>query len=91
MEFARRLHEQVASLIVRSPCKARTSHWYFDTRRGDGGIRPALSPRDLLMPLLLIAIIATGEDISTRAVMEYFKPLMSWLAEQNKGRHIGWE
>jgi peptidyl-dipeptidase A len=43
------------------------------------------------MPLLLIAIIATGEDISTRAVMEYFKPLMSWLAEQNKGRHIGWE
>ena len=34
---------------------------------------------------------ATGEDISTRAVMEYFKPLMSWLEEQNKGRQIGWE
>ena len=28
----------------------------------------------------------TGEDISTRAMMEYFKPLMSWLEEQNKGR-----
>ena len=34
---------------------------------------------------------ATGEDISTRAMMEYFKPLMSSLEEQNKGRQIGWE
>jgi peptidyl-dipeptidase A len=34
---------------------------------------------------------ATGEDISTRAMMEYFKPLMSWLEEQNKGRQIGWQ
>jgi hypothetical protein len=28
---------------------------------------------------------------STRAMMEYFKPFMSWLEEQNKGRQIGWE
>src|SRR6266404_760938 len=34
---------------------------------------------------------ATGEDISTRAMLEYFKPLMTWLEEQNKGRQIGWE
>ena len=34
---------------------------------------------------------ATGEDISTRAMMEYFKPLMSWLEEQNEGRQIGWD
>jgi peptidyl-dipeptidase A len=34
---------------------------------------------------------ATGEDISTRAMVEYFKPLQSWLEEQNKGRPIGWE
>jgi hypothetical protein len=32
-----------------------------------------------------------GEDISTRAMMDYFKPLMSWLEERNKGRQIGWE
>jgi peptidyl-dipeptidase A len=32
---------------------------------------------------------ASGGDISTRAMMEYFKPLMSWLEEQNKGRQIG--
>ncbi len=34
---------------------------------------------------------ATGEDISTRAMAEYFKPLQSWLEEQNKGRSIGWD
>jgi peptidyl-dipeptidase A len=34
---------------------------------------------------------ATGEDISTRAIAEYFKPVMAWLEEQNKGRQIGWE
>jgi peptidyl-dipeptidase A len=34
---------------------------------------------------------ATSEDISTRAMMDYFKPLMSWLEKQNKGRQIGWD
>ena len=32
---------------------------------------------------------ATGEDISTRTMMDYFKPLIRWLEEQNKGRQIG--
>jgi peptidyl-dipeptidase A len=34
---------------------------------------------------------ATGEDPSTRAMVEYFKPLMAWLREQNNGRVIGWK
>ncbi len=33
---------------------------------------------------------ATGENLSTRAMVEYFKPLQAWLEEQNKGRQIGW-
>jgi len=33
---------------------------------------------------------ATGEDLSTRAMVDYFQPLMAWLEEQNKGRKIGW-
>ena len=33
---------------------------------------------------------ATGEDLSTRAMMDYFKPLMAWLEKENKGRQIGW-
>jgi peptidyl-dipeptidase A len=34
---------------------------------------------------------ATGEELSTRAMVEYYAPLMKWLQEQNKGRPIGWE
>ena len=34
---------------------------------------------------------ATGEDLSTRAMVEYFKPLQAWLEEQNRGRPIGWD
>jgi peptidyl-dipeptidase A len=34
---------------------------------------------------------ATGEALSTRAMVEYFKPLMAWLEKQNAGRQIGWE
>lgn len=33
---------------------------------------------------------ATGEDLSTRAMVEYYRPLMDWLVKQNKGRTIGW-
>ena len=34
---------------------------------------------------------ATGEDLSTVAMVKYFMPLMAWLKEQNQGRQIGWE
>jgi peptidyl-dipeptidase A len=34
---------------------------------------------------------ATGEELSTRAMVAYYAPLMQWLQEQNKGRPIGWE
>ena len=34
---------------------------------------------------------ATGEDISTRAMVDYYRPLMKWLEKQNRGRRIGWE
>jgi peptidyl-dipeptidase A len=34
---------------------------------------------------------ATGEELSTRAMVEYYAPLMKWLQQQNRGRKIGWE
>jgi peptidyl-dipeptidase A len=34
---------------------------------------------------------ATGEDLSTRAMMDYFKPLATWLEAQNRGRPLGWD
>jgi peptidyl-dipeptidase A len=33
---------------------------------------------------------ATGEELSTRAMVEYFKPLLAWLEQENKGRQVGW-
>jgi peptidyl-dipeptidase A len=33
----------------------------------------------------------TGEALSTRAMLEYYQPLMQWLQTQNQGRVIGWE
>jgi len=32
---------------------------------------------------------ATGEELSSAALLEYFAPLMAWLQEQNKGREVG--
>jgi peptidyl-dipeptidase A len=34
---------------------------------------------------------ATGEELSTRAMMDYFQPLLEWLKKENAGRKIGWE
>ena len=34
---------------------------------------------------------ATGEELSTRAMVEYYRPLMKWLERENRGRTIGWE
>ena len=33
---------------------------------------------------------ATGEPISTRAMMAYFKPLDAWLDQELKGKPVGW-
>jgi peptidyl-dipeptidase A len=34
---------------------------------------------------------ATGEELSTRAMVEYFAPLMEWLERENRGRQVGWD
>jgi len=33
----------------------------------------------------------TGEDLSTRAMKDYFAPLQAWLEKENAGRQIGWD
>ena len=33
----------------------------------------------------------TGEELSSRAVLEYYRPLMKYLETQNKGRQLSWE
>lgn len=33
---------------------------------------------------------STGEEVSTKAMLEYFEPLVEFLREENAGREIGW-
>ena len=33
----------------------------------------------------------TGENLSTRAMKDYFAPLQAWLEKENAGRPIGWD
>ncbi|MBM4166031.1 MAG: M2 family metallopeptidase [Ignavibacteria bacterium] len=33
----------------------------------------------------------TGEPISSKAMLEYFSPIMDYLKEQNKGKSVSWE
>ena len=33
---------------------------------------------------------ATGQELSTKPMMNYFRPLLEWLKKQNAGRRIGW-
>jgi peptidyl-dipeptidase A len=33
---------------------------------------------------------ATGEELSGKAMLEYYEPLLAWLKEQNRGRDLAW-
>ena len=33
---------------------------------------------------------ATGEELSGKAMLEYYQPLLTWLKQQNEGRDVGW-
>ena len=33
---------------------------------------------------------ATGEEVGTRAMLEYFGPLMEYLKKENAGRDTSW-
>ena len=33
----------------------------------------------------------TGEDLSSRAMLDYFRPLTGYLAKENAGQPVGWE
>jgi peptidyl-dipeptidase A len=33
---------------------------------------------------------ATGEELSAKAMLDYYAPLMKYLEEQNQGRKVGW-
>jgi len=79
------LHDHIARKILKQPpqsCNYANNHQVGDFLRRIMERGGSEDWRKVLRE-------ATGENLSTRAMVEYFKPLLAWLKEQNKGREIG--
>jgi peptidyl-dipeptidase A len=81
------LHDYIARQILRQPpqrCNYARSQAVGDFLRGIMRKGATQDWRKLLRE-------ATGEELSTRAMVEYYRPLLRWLETENKGRALGWE
>jgi peptidyl-dipeptidase A len=85
--FKFQLHDHIAREILRQDPRACSYAGSRETGAFLRGIMEQGATRDWR----LVLREATGEDLSTRAMVEYFRPLMAWLQKQNKGRQVGWE
>ncbi len=56
-----------------------------------GGFLDGMQRTGATRPWREVLRAGTGADLSTKAMVDYYQPLMAWLAQQNKGRKIGWE
>lgn len=81
------LHEHIAKNILHQPPQSCS---YANSREVGAFLRQIMA-KGATEDWRKVLRTATGEDLSTRAMVEYFKPLLIWLTEQNKGRVIGWE
>lgn len=80
-------HEHIARKILKQPLQSCS---YANSREAGAFLRKVME-KGATEDWRKVLRDATGEDLSTRAMVEYFKPLMAWLQEQNKGRSIGWD
>jgi peptidyl-dipeptidase A len=85
--FKHQLHDHIARTILKQPPQSCN---YANNREVGNFIRKIMMQgqtgdwRKILRE-------ATGEDLSTRAMVEYYAPLLAWLEKENAGRPIGWE
>ena len=79
------LHDHICREILHRDPQTAT---YYGNREVGAYLRAILEPgatrdwRELMRE-------ATGEDLSSRAMLAYFAPLQAWLEEQNRGRTVG--
>ena len=85
--FKYQLHDYIAKHILHQPPQACN---YAGNKEVGDFLRKIMEKGDT-EDWRKIMKEATGEEFSTRAMLEYYAPLMTWLTEQNKGRPIGWE
>jgi peptidyl-dipeptidase A len=76
------LHDHISKNILQQDPRA-TNYW--GSRETGDFLRKVLEPGGTRDWRALLRE-ATGEEISARAMLAYYEPLMSWLREQNQGR-----
>ena len=85
--FKYQLHDYIAKNILHQPPQACN----YAGNKEVGAFLKRIMEKGATEDWRKILKDATGEELSTRAMVEYYQPLMKWLQEQNKGRPIGWE
>jgi peptidyl-dipeptidase A len=80
------LHDHICRKIVHADPHACS---YYG-RRDVGDFLRAILSQGATRPWREVIKEATGEPLSTRAVLDYFAPLGPWLDVQLKGKPIGW-
>jgi peptidyl-dipeptidase A len=84
--FKFQLHDHIARKILGQDPRACS---YAD-RKQVGDFLRGIMEQGATRDWRLVLREATGEDLSTHAMVEYFRPLMTWLEKQNRGRKVGW-
>ena len=85
--FKHQLHDYIARKILKQPPQSCN---YAGNKEVGEFIRKIMV-QGLTADWRKILRDATGEGLSTRAMVEYYAPLLSWLEKENAGRPIGWK
>ncbi len=85
--FKYQLHDYIARKILHQPPQACS----YAGNKAVGDFLKSVMEKGATEDWRKVMKEATGEEFSTRAMLDYYAPLMKWLEEQNKGRPIGWE
>jgi len=85
--FKFQMHDYICKRILKQDVHAAD----YSNRKDVGAFLKAFMDKGATVDWRKLLKETTGEDLSTRAMAEYFKPLVAWLEVQNKGRQIGWE
>ena len=81
------LHEHIARKILKQPPRSCN----YANNQAIGTFLRHIMAKGATEDWREVLREATGEDLSTRAMVAYFQPLLTWLQTQNQGRAIGWE
>ncbi len=85
--FKYQLHDFIARKILHQPPQSCN----YANNRAVGDFLRSIMVQGDTQDWRKILKDATGEDLSTRAMVAYYAPLMQWLEKENAGRPIGWK